>query len=320
MATRRRLSHNDYTVGWFCALPVEIAAAQVLLDEIHPNLPSKPNDNNAYILGRIGKHNVVIAGLPFGDPGNASATMVASQLVSSFQSIRFGLVVGIGGGVPSQKMDIRLGDIAVGKPGIEDGGVVSFDSIEAYANGYPQRVRMLNHPPQVVLTALTKLQSLHLMRNNQIESFLGEIRTRIGQNAQRFAHPNQVDRLFLADYKHVGGSSGICDSCDTRKTVPRLPRNSSAPVIHYGLIASTDRMVHDSIVRDRLSQEYRADCIETEAAGVMRALPCLVIRGISHYADSHGSHDWDGYAAAAAGACAKELLSVVWATSDNDGR
>lgn len=318
----KRLSYNDYTIAWICALPVELAAARGLLDEVHQNLPSRIGDNNTYIFGRMGKHNIVIAGLPSpsGDTDNTSAAMVASQLISSFRSIRFGLVVGIGGGVPSQKMDIRLGDIVVGGPGIEDGGVVALDSIEAFANGYPQRVRMLNHPPQVVLTALMKLQSLHLIKNNQIESFLGEIKTSIGQDAQRFARPTQPDRLFLADYKHVGAIPGTCNSCDTRKTVPRRPRNRSGPVIHHGLIASIDRMVQDSIVRDRLYQEYRVNCIETEAAGVMRALPCLVIRGISHYADSHWSHDWDGYAAATAAAFAKELLSVVWATSDNRGR
>jgi nucleoside phosphorylase len=314
-APSRHLSYDDYTVAWICALPVEMAAAQALLDEVHQDLPSKPKDNNAYILGRLGKHNIVVAGLPFGGYNNASATVVATQLISSFQSVRFALVVGIGGGVPSEKMDIRLGDIVVGKPGIKHGGVVSFDSIEASANGYPQRVHMLDQPPQILSTALMRLQSLHLTRNNQVESILGEIKTRIGQNAQKFARPIRADRLFAVDYNHVDASYRTCDSCNARKTVHRRPRNSSAPIIHYGLIASTDRMVHDSIVRDRLSQEFRVDCIETGAAGVVRVLPCLTIRGISHYADSHRSHDWDGYAAAVAGAYAKELLSVTWATS-----
>jgi hypothetical protein len=29
----RLLRHDDYTVGWVCALPVELAAAQEMLDE-----------------------------------------------------------------------------------------------------------------------------------------------------------------------------------------------------------------------------------------------------------------------------------------------
>lgn len=35
----------------------------------------------------------------------------------SFLNIRVGLMVGIGGGAPSQKHDIRLGDIVVSAPG-----------------------------------------------------------------------------------------------------------------------------------------------------------------------------------------------------------
>jgi nucleoside phosphorylase len=43
----------------------------------------------------------------------------------------------------------------------------------------------------------------------------------------------------------------------------------------------------------------------------MNSFPCLVIRGICDYADSHKNKKWQGYAAATAAACAKELLSVI---------
>src|SRR5712664_3108224 len=101
MATGTSLSHDDYTVGWICALPLEMAAARAMLDEVHDDLPVQQNDHNAYTLGRIGKHNVVVACLPSGEYGIASATTVAMQLLSSFHSIRLGLMVGIGGGVPN---------------------------------------------------------------------------------------------------------------------------------------------------------------------------------------------------------------------------
>ncbi|KAL3444390.1 hypothetical protein BJX65DRAFT_310973 [Aspergillus insuetus] len=45
-----------------------------------------------------------------------------------------------------------------------------------------------------------------------------------------------------------------------------------------------------------------------EAAGLMNTYPCLVIRGICDYADSHKNKAWQGYAAATAAAFAKELL------------
>jgi hypothetical protein len=43
----------------------------------------------------------------------------------------------------------------------------------------------------------------------------------------------------------------------------------------------------------------------------MNQFPCLVIRGICDYADSHKNKEWLGYAAMVAAAYAKELLSVI---------
>lgn len=48
-----------------------------------------------------------------------------------------------------------------------------------------------------------------------------------------------------------------------------------------------------------------------EAAGLMNAFPCVVIRGICDYADSHKNKVSQPYAAAAAAAYAKELLKVL---------
>ena len=43
----------------------------------------------------------------------------------------------------------------------------------------------------------------------------------------------------------------------------------------------------------------------------MDQLPCLVVRGICDYADTHKNKQWQDYAAATAAAYTKELLSVV---------
>ncbi|CEL12038.1 hypothetical protein ASPCAL15131 [Aspergillus calidoustus] len=96
------LAHGDYTVGWVCALPeTELVAAMAMLDEKHPVLPAAdPNDSNSYVLGRISDHNVVIACLPAETTGKVSAASVAKDLIRSFPAVRFGLMVGIGGGAP----------------------------------------------------------------------------------------------------------------------------------------------------------------------------------------------------------------------------
>jgi nucleoside phosphorylase len=76
---------------------VELAAVEEMLDEIDETLPSN-RDQNSYTLGRMGMHNIVVAVMP--EIGNNRASAVATQLLNDFQSIRFGLLVGIGGGIP----------------------------------------------------------------------------------------------------------------------------------------------------------------------------------------------------------------------------
>ena len=93
-------------MGWIYALPTELAAAVAMLDERHNPLPQDSYDHNNYTLGRIGVHNMAVVCLPSGVMGITSAAIVASYIPSTFPSIRFGLMVGVGGGAPSAKNDI----------------------------------------------------------------------------------------------------------------------------------------------------------------------------------------------------------------------
>jgi hypothetical protein len=72
------MKHQDYTVGWICALPTEMAAAVGMLDSHHDPLPQPSHDDNVYTLGCIGAHNVVIACLSAGVTGTNSAAIVAT--------------------------------------------------------------------------------------------------------------------------------------------------------------------------------------------------------------------------------------------------
>jgi nucleoside phosphorylase len=67
----------------------------------------------------------------------------------------------------------------------------------------------------------------------------------------------------------------------------------------------------DGIERDILAKRHDVLCFETEAAGIMHAIPALVIRGICDYADSHKNKRWQRYAAATAAAYARFLLLHV---------
>jgi nucleoside phosphorylase len=70
----------------------------------------------------------------------------------------------------------------------------------------------------------------------------------------------------------------------------------------------------DASIRDKLVAERNVLCFEMEAAGLMNHFPCLVIRGICDYADSHKNKEWQGYAAMVAAAYAKDLLRRIHPT------
>jgi nucleoside phosphorylase len=304
-------SHEDYNVAWICALPLEMAAAKFMLDETHGQLPQLANDENTYTLGKICRHNVVVTCLPAGVYGTTAAATVVSHMRSTFPNIRFGLMVGIGGGVPSKKNDIRLGDVVVSMPTGTSGGVVQYDSGKTINSGRFEQTGSLNQPPQILLTAISQLQSANMIkRNYSISNILSDIFEKNPDIRSEFFHPPDYDRLFNAKYDHPE-SEDTCVKCDSTHLVDREPRPSNEPLVHYGLIASGNQVMKHGLTRDRLAKELGIICFEMEAAGLMNQLPCLVIRGICDYSDSHKNKLWQGYAALTAAAYAKVLLLAV---------
>ncbi|KAF2684925.1 Pfs, NB-ARC and ankyrin domain protein, partial [Lentithecium fluviatile CBS 122367] len=275
----RQLRREEYTVGWVCALPVELAAAKAMLDEKHEDISRdvSDNDENVYCMGSVAGHNVVIACLPAGHIGNNPAAAVATQMQAAFKGIRFGLMVGIGGGVPSADADIRLGDVVVSQPQQRFGGVVQYNFGKTTPSGF-ERTGSLNSPPQILLSAVSTVRA-NVMLGDSTLSY----------------HLSRLERI------------------------PTFQRSRTGPdileaeaVVHYGTIASGNQVIKDATERDRVSAELGGVlCFEMEAAGLMNSFPCLVIRGICDYADSHKNKKWQAHAAGTAAAYAKELLSVI---------
>ncbi|KAL4965602.1 uncharacterized protein BDV14DRAFT_53210 [Aspergillus stella-maris] len=309
------LSHDDYTVGWVCALPLEMTAAIAMLDETHVPLSQPESDNNGYALGSIAEHNVVIVCLPTGIYGTVSATTVVSQMLPTFPRLRFALMVGIGGGIPGSGHDIRLGDVVVSKPTGSCGGVVQYDFGKALQGGGFEQTGSLNNPPQVLLTHMSLLQAtMAESKDGFIYSLVQGVLDKRSQLVEGFGCPGpENDVLFDAVYPHDAGadSNGTCKNCDPKQRVKRDPRKFLGPRVHYGTIASGSQVVKDSKMRDRLAKELNIMCFEMEAAGMMNLLPCLVVRGICDYSDSHKIKDWQGYAALTAAAYSKLLLSTL---------
>lgn len=310
----KQLKPEQYTIGWVSALPEELQMARAMLDEEHPPIKTKAhNDQNSYVLGCIGDQNVVMACLPAGRAYSTSATVVASHMLSTFTSLKLGLMVGIGGAAPSSKNDIRLGDIVVSQPDGTFGGVVQYDLGKEKGLGGFERKGTLNSPPSALLNALSKIQSQ--LEDPQFPEFIAKAGTRYRRLASKTAYPgSDIDILYKSDYPHPK-DEGTCDECDKTKRVMRKHRplvdNVHLPEVFYGTIASGNRVLKDALTRDELQKELGVLCFEMEAAGLMNDFPCLVIRGISDYCDSHKNDDWHGYAAAVAAAFAKEFLLTL---------
>ncbi|KAH7007555.1 nucleoside phosphorylase domain-containing protein [Ilyonectria destructans] len=267
----KKFSHEDYIVGWICPLEVEQIAALEMLDEEHERLPQPATDHHVYNLGSIAGHNVVIAGLH--TPGNNPAATVVTQMRSTFPNLRFGFLVGIGGGVPVKTDNgvIRLGDVVVNLAAKRARSRI--DSLEQNINRVDTNIRGLRH----------------------------------------YKYPGAThDYLYKPDYTHLEPDL-LCDecACDASQRVSRtLEGADDKPyvVVHRGTIATGELVIKDAMLRDRLAREHNLLRFEMEATGALVDLPCMVIRGISDYCDSHKNDRWHGYASLAAAAYARQLF------------
>jgi nucleoside phosphorylase len=307
--TTSSAKHEDFTVACICPTGVELAPVTAMFDDEYPPLPTN-RDQNAYRLGKIGDHHVVVATMP--DTGNNNAATVATQLQNDFQAIRFGLLVGVGGGIPGRgkRNDIRLGDVVVSEPKGNFGGVVQFDRGDETTNAGFVQTGMLNKPPAVLRSHMESLKARHDRDGSQILQLVLETFRRYPGMLKKYGRPeDDEDQLFEAEYDHESGED--CTRCDMKRVVQRRRRSDTDPVVHYGTIGSSDKRIMNATTREALKQKMGIICVDMEAAGLMDNFPCLVIRGICDYADSHKNQEWQPYAAMVAAAYMKQLLSFI---------
>ncbi|KAF5001201.1 hypothetical protein FGRMN_1225 [Fusarium graminum] len=302
------MDRNDYTIGWFCALPFEQTAALAMLDEKHPDLPKTEGDPNAYTLGRIGLHNVVIACLPDGRYGNNMAAIVTAWMVASFPKVRVGLLVGIGAGIPST---VQLGDVVVSRPGNSYPGVVQWDFGKAESGGKFNHTGSLNNPPVELSTTVSKLRSRHRMEGSRIREILDEVERKYSRLKPQYTRPPLISSPPIPSRSLDVRDMNLEMEQDT--TDIGSSEHHDAITIHYGLIASGNSLVRDAALREKINERFGGHvlCIEMEAAGLKENFPCLVIRGISDHADPDKADLWQEYAATVASAHGKEILLTL---------
>lgn len=336
----RPRSRNDFAIAINCALTLEADAVEALFDETYDRLgrlyKKQPGDANWYINGRIGEHNVVLCYLP--GMGKGGAASVASSLRVSYTNIRLALVVGICGGapMPSRDQEIFLGDVIISDT------VIEYDFGRQYPGGYRRKTGVketLGQPDREIRTLLNGLkadysrpelqrQTLHYLNVLQGKEDAERL------NREKWLHPGFDDVLFRVGYLHQhrtqpvpsgcycsqsSSSDEICESalelkcddlgCDKTQIIRRRQMSDNASVsVHIGTLGSADTVMKSGQHREEILKNEKVIGFEMEGAGVWDNLPCIIIKGVCDYADSHKSKSWQAYAAATGASAAKAFL------------
>ncbi|GJD03093.1 pfs domain-containing protein [Colletotrichum higginsianum] len=327
---------NDFEVAMICALPLEYDAATLIFDEFWDedgdHLGRAVGDNNTYATGRIGCHNVVLALLP--NMGKVGAAGTTAALRSSFPRVRLAVLTGICGGVPyhGDGIEVCLGDVIISRT------VVQYDLGRQYPGKFVRKDTIhdnLSRPNHDIRSLLDTFQTefgLARLQRGAL-SALNSIQSNATETGRRTSyHPPALveDHLFKPTYLHVHRDRSNCDcsateacevaesascdeiSCDYQHSIPRKRLGSlqkQVTRVFVGDVASGDTVMKSGEHRDNLAKELGVIALEMEGAGVWDQIPCIVVKGVCDYADSHKNKVWQPFAAAAAASVTKALLS-----------
>ncbi|KAJ5623413.1 hypothetical protein N7490_012018 [Penicillium lividum] len=330
----RPQSRNDFEVAIMCALKTEADAVQAMFlerwdDDGIYQYGKQDNDPNSYSTGLIGSHNVVLVHQPRMGKANAANTTAACSM--SFLNIKLALIVGVCGGVPfpGTRKEILLGDVVFSK------GIVQYDFGRRYPDQFRRKVTIDDQPgrpDRQISSLLARLETENhrAILQRTIATYLDELRLEEADSSSTDSpYPGaETDQLYEAQYDHKHHNEfekcnscrdKICDTamkstcedleCDKGRLVPRLRQNQkNRPSVHFGLVASGDTVVKSGIVRDKIAKEENVIAYEMEGSGVWDTIPCVIIKGVCDYADSHKNKLWQEYAAMAAATSAKAFL------------
>lgn len=334
---------KDYRIAVMCALEIESSAVGAMFDENWEKVvkyPKPEGDSNAYTMGRIGEHNVVLAYMP--GIGKVNSAKVANSFKTTFPEIRLGLIVGICGGAPfirkhhshPREIPVWLGDIIISTEVVQyDLGILHTDE----------------------LTTMDTLDNTLGRPNEEIRSFLHSVRSYLHgeellgktceylesfSKVKNFEKPNyqgvEMDILYKADFLHKHhdatdcscskGEKKVCQeahdstcedlNCTSKQSVqrtrPKEGENNAAapkPCIYFGPFASGDSVIKSAEVRDELVKSKNIFGFEMEGAGAWESMPIVVMKSVVDYADSHKSYRWQKYGSACAAACMKAFVT-----------
>ncbi|KAL7956343.1 hypothetical protein V8C34DRAFT_326371 [Trichoderma compactum] len=343
-------SRDEFEVALICALPREYDAISLLFDEFWDEDGDQygraVGDPNTYTTGRFGNFDVVLVLLP--NTGNVSAAGATASLRSSYSGLRLVILTGTcgggggkGGGVPFSGTgdEILLGDVIIGRT------VIQYDYGRRYPDDFKARDTtedILGRPNKDIrgLVAILETELARERLEKRAVVFLKQIQDLPPKGNRRpadiYKYPGACsDRLFKANYRHKHYlppqricakchecEDAVCEesrdsACDVRK---RLEMNRASKQQGFCEESQTpNRVLKSGKHRDEIAKHYGVIAFETEAAGVWDELPCIIVKGISNYADGHGNKHWQDFAAATA-ACVVKALTERYTKTDKTFR
>lgn len=301
---------QDYTVGWICALPVELSAAAAFLDDIHPfPVDHNPRESNIYALGTVGIHNVVIAAAPVIEGDALPVDAVWRDMVHCFPNVRIALGLRVYGSAPNQKRDVRLGDVLVGSL---RNGYCSLTQHDEAIQALPfQDTGSLAQSFESLRMAVCGLRQEYELNGHQLEKSIQHILGKWPQMQKKYSRPSVESDAPVSDLQHPYSDSDHNYphfDCCSRLLPPRTRDEPDCLRIHYGFITSVSQQSKEAQANGKAATDSTGLCFEMAADEQTDRFPCLVVRGVCDYASRNRNETWHGFAALAAAAYTKDLL------------
>ncbi|KAK2770374.1 phosphorylase superfamily protein [Colletotrichum kahawae] len=321
---RRR---EDFRIAVLCALPLEYNAATLAFDEFFDEDGDKfgraRGDPNKYTTGRIGKYNVVMALLP--SMGTVSSASAMASFRSSYTELKLALLVGICGGVPrpGTEREVLLGDVIISKTVVQYDLGRQYPHHFAPKDTFNDSLGRPNKDIRSLLASLETERTFEQLER-RTTAILTSIQQTAAQTSgkrkrTRYPHPGAAqDRLFSPTYEHRHRNdtdcgcedTWICDSaldascieleCDIHHLVTRgrlemkkklesegNDAEAQEPQILIGSVGSGNTVMKSGAHRDEIAEKYDLIAFEMEVAGVWDEVPCVVIKGVCDYSNSH---------------------------------
>jgi nucleoside phosphorylase len=305
-------------------------------------------DRNIYTTGRMGIHDVVLVLLPTMGKASAAGTAAGLRFsYTELKLVILSGICG-GVPFPNSSAEILLGDIIIGKKLVQyDFGRQYPDGFVVKDTDEDRLSRPDRHVRSLIATFETEHKAEQLREGVNLCLSQIQQKARDKRRKTQYDFPGRgEDKLFSPEYTHMHRSQTTCgcneqlSSCEaavaasceelecspsylvSRKRIEISEEGESAepmrsskaasatqePKIFFGAVGSGDTVIKSGKYRDKIAKNHGLIAFEMEGAGLWDEVPCILVKSVCDYADSHKNKKWQPFAAAAATSAVKAML------------